>query len=125
MFRQKNFGKVSFRLKKWGSKALKTAKENPLSTIGTVSSIGFGSFNASVALNRSKNEKKFQKEQIEATNRLTEAIEKDEKAKTKLKTKRRLIKRSQKPYTRDYYLPKPVEDLKDKSLETINIKRKS
>ena len=125
MFRQKNFGKNSFRLKKWGNKTLKTAKENPLAAVGTVSSLGFGSFNASVALNRSKNEKKFQKEQIEATNRLTEAIEKDEKAKTKLKTKRRLIKKSQKPYTRDYYLPKPVEDLKDKSLETINIKRKS
>lgn len=125
IFRQKNFGKISFKPKELGKKALKTAKENPLAAVGTVSSIGFGSFNASVALNRSKNEKKFQKEQIEATNRLTEAIENDEKSKTKLKSKKKLVKKSQKPYTRDYYLPKPVEDLKDKSLETINIKRKS
>ena len=77
VFRQKSFGKISFKPKEWGSKALKTAKENPLAAVGTVSSIGFGGFNASVALNRSKNEKKFQKEQIEATNRLTEAIEND------------------------------------------------
>lgn len=125
IIRQKNFGKISFKPKELGKKALKTAKENPIAAVGAVSSVGFGSFNASVALNRSKNEKKFQKEQIEATNRLTEAIENDEKSKTKLKSKKKLVKKSQKPYTRDYYLPKPVEDLKDKSLETINTIRKS
>ena len=67
-------------------------------------------------MRRRDNEKKFQKEQIEATNNLTKAIEgKQDKEETKrvLKSKRRTLKRSQKPYTRDYYLPKPVEDLKE------------
>lgn len=118
MFRQKNFGKVRiFRKGSRADKVVEKAKENPLATIGTISSVGFGSFNAAVALKRSKNEKKFQKEQIEATNKLTEAIENSEKSRETLKKKKRVLKRSQKPYTRDYYLPKPIEDVKDKIIK--------
>ena len=118
MFRQKNFGKIKI-FRKGGKmdKVVEKAKENPLATIGTASSVGFGSFNAAVALKRSKNEKKFQKEQIEATNKLTEAIENSEKSKETLKKKKRTLKKSQKPYTRDYYLPKTVEDIKDKIIK--------
>jgi len=114
-FRQKEFGaqkKLIFRPKDWLPELGKTIKNNPLTAVNTglsVSALG-------INMRRRDNEKKFQKEQIEATNNLTKAIEgKQDKEETKrlLKSKRRTLKRSQKPYTRDYYLPKPVEDLKE------------
>lgn len=135
IFRQKNFGKISFRRGKKVVGDVKGAYEKSKfgrwadknkSTIGIVTGISgtsLGTANLSIALKRSQNEKKFQKEQIDATKKLTEAIENSNQE--ELKKNKKLVKKSQKPYTRDYYLPKPVEDLKDKSLETINIKRKS
>lgn len=113
-FRQKEFGaqkKLIFRPKDWFPELGKTIKNNPLTAVNTVLSTSALGIN----MRRRDNEKKFQKEQIEATNNLTKAIEgKQDKEETKkvLKSKRRTLKRSQKPYTRDYYLPKPVEDLK-------------
>lgn len=118
LFRQKTFGKISiFRRGGKLDKVVEKAKENPLATIGMTSSIGFGSFNAAIALKRSKNEKKFQKEQIEATNNLTKAIEGNDNSRETLKKKKRILKKSQKPYTRDYYLPKTVENVKDKIIK--------
>jgi hypothetical protein len=76
-----------------------------------------------IALKRSKNEKKFQKDQVSATEKLTEAIEKSNNNELKRSRNKKLIKRSQKPYTRDYYLPKPVEDLQSKTIDKINKKR--
>lgn len=113
-FRQKEFGaqkKLIFRPKDWLPELGKTIKNNPLTAVNTVLSTSALGIN----MRRRDNEKKFQKEQIEATNNLTKAIEgKQDKEETKrvLKARKRTLKRSQKPYTRDYYLPKPVEDLK-------------
>lgn len=135
IFRQKNFGKISFRRGKkvvdgvketYGKSKFGRWADKNKSTIGIVTGISgtsLGTANLSIALKRSQNEKKFQKEQIDATKKLTEAIENSNQE--ELKKNKKLVKKSQKPYTRDYYLPKPVEDLKDKSLESINIKRKS
>ncbi len=135
ILRQKNFSRVSFRKGKKVVDGVKEAYEKSKpgqwadknkNTIGIVTGItgtALGTVNLSIALKRSQNEKKFQKEQIDATKKLTKAIENSNQE--ELKKNKKLVKKSQKPYTRDYYLPKPVEDLKDKSLETINIKRKS
>lgn len=119
-FRQKEFGvqkKLIFRPKDWLPELGKTIKNNPLTAVNTVLSTSALGIN----MRRRDNEKKFQKEQIEATNNLTKAIEgKQDKEETKnvLKARKKTLKKSQKPYTRDYYLPKPVEDLKE------NIKHK-
>lgn len=135
ILRQKNFGKISFRKGQKVVDGVKGAYEKSKpgkwadknkSTIGIITGISgtaLGTANLSIALKRSQNEKKFQKEQIDATKKLTDAIENSNQE--ELKKNKKLVKKSQKPYTRNYYLPKPVEDLKDKSLETINIKRKS
>jgi hypothetical protein len=120
-FRQKNFGKP---LRKAVEKGKKVWDENK-ATIGVIGT-GISAVNLGINLSRGKNEKKFQQEQVEATNRLTDAINStsDENRKT-LKRKKRTIKVSQKPYVRDKSLPEPIEKAKEKSLETIKIKRKS
>jgi hypothetical protein len=120
-FRQKIFGKP---LGKTIEKGKKVWKENK-ATIGVIGT-GISAVNLGINLSRGNNEKKFQKEQIEATNRLTNAINStsDENRET-LKKKKKTIKVSQKPYVRDKSLPEPIEKAKEKSLETIKIKRKS
>lgn len=121
MFRQKNFGKI--RIFRKGSKADQVVEKGKevwdknKAEIGVVGT-GIGIVNLGVNLNRGRNEKKFQKEQIDATNKLTDAINSTttEKKQT-LKRKRKLIKASQKPYVRDTSLPKPLEDVKDKIIK--------
>jgi hypothetical protein len=126
MFRQKNFGKVNiFRKGSKIDKAVEKGKDiwnNNKAEIGVIGT-GISALNLGINVSRGNNEKKFQKEQIDATKKLTDAIENSNQE--ELKKNKKLVKKSQKPYTRNYYLPKPVENLKDKSLETINIKRKS
>ena len=121
MFRQKNFGKI--RIFRKGSKADQVVEKGKevwdknKAEIGVVGT-GIGIVNLGVNLNRGRNEKKFQKEQIDATNKLTDAINSTttEKKQT-LKRKRKLIKASQKPYVSDTSLPKPLEDVKDKIIK--------
>lgn len=121
MFRQKNFGKI--RIFRKGSKADRVVEKGKevwdknKAEIGVVGT-GIGIVNLGVNLNRGRNEKKFQKEQIDATNKLTDAINSTttEKKQT-LRRKKKLIKASQKPYVRDTSLPKPLEDVKDKIIK--------
>ena len=112
VFRRKEFS-IKFQPKEWAKSLGETIKENPLTATNTVLSVSALGIN----MKRRDNEKKFQREQIKATNDLVKAIEdsqsKDGETKEVLKKKKRTLKRSQKPYTRDYYLPKPVEDLKE------------
>ena len=118
LFRQKTFGKISiFRRGSRADKAIEKGKgvwNNNKAEIGVIGT-GISALNLGINVSRGKNEKKFQKEQIEATNQLTDAINSttSEKKQT-LRKKKRLIKASQKPYIRDKSLPKPIEGVKDK-----------
>ena len=121
MFRQKNFGKV--RIFRKGSRADKVVEkgkgiwDNNKAEIGVIGT-GISALNLGINVSRGKNEKKFQKEQIEATNKLTDAINSTtSENKQTLKRKKKLIKASQKPYIRDKSLPKPIEDVKDKIIK--------
>lgn len=119
ILREKLYGKRSWKPKDIKDKAIKAVKDNPLTAGNTVLSVG----SIGIAVKRSKNEKKFQKEQIDATNELTKAIEENNNtAREVMKKKKKTLKKSQKPYTRDYYLPKPVEDVKDSVEKKLNIK---
>lgn len=121
MFRQKNFGKVRiFRKGSRADKAIEKGKgfwDNNKAEIGVIGT-GISALNLGINVSRGKNEKKFQKEQIEATNKLTDAINSTTSDnKQTLKRKKKLIKASQKPYIRDKSLPKPIEDVKDKIIK--------
>lgn len=121
MFRQKNFGKANiFRKGSKIDKAVEKGKEvwnNNKAEIGVIGT-GISALNLGINVSRGNNEKKFQKEQIEATNKLTDAINSttSEKKQT-LRKRKRLVKISQKPYMRDKSLPKPIEDVKDKIIK--------
>ena len=88
-FRQKIFGKP---LGKTIEKGKKVWKENK-ATIGVIGT-GISAVNLGINLSRGNNEKKFQKEQIEATNRLTNAINStsDENRETLKKKKKTIMK---------------------------------
>lgn len=104
-FRRKNFSKASKLFRKY---------RDPI----TVASVGVSGVNLGINLKRGKNEKKFQKEQIQATNNLTRAIEDSENEKKELlKHKKKLLNKSQKAYVRDNYLPPEIEVIKTKVIK--------
>ena len=121
LFRQKTFGKISiFRRGSRADKAIEKGKDvwnNNKAEIGVIGT-GISALNLGINISRGNNEKKFQKEQIDATNKLTDAINSttSEKKQT-LRKKKRLVKMSQKPYMRDKSLPKPIENVKDKIIK--------
>ena len=111
-FRLKTFSKFRTGVKKTIDKG-KDIWDNHKAEIGVVGT-GISAVNLATNLHRGNNEKKFQKEQIEATNKLTNAINStNSETKELLKKNRRLIKKSQKPYVQDRSSVKPIEDIKN------------
>lgn len=129
---------ITFRQKDFNRKALKKVSESKLvgffnknkSAISAGTGIvggGIGATNLSINLKRRDNEEKFQKEQIEATKRLADALEnlEDEEVKEEIQRRKKLFRRSQRPYTRDYYLPEPIEKTKKAIEDSQKAKKKN
>lgn len=89
---------------------------------------GIGATNLSINLKRRDNEEQFQKDQIEATRRLADALEgldlEDDEVKEEIKRRKKLFKKSQRPYVRDRYLPEPIEMVIEETKKSKKKKKK-
>lgn len=97
ILREKEYSKKKINVKDLIEKGRKNAKDNPLPIAISTASLGVSGGNLLIRNKQAKQNKEFQKEQVEATNKLTEAIERNEQAQEVLKKKKRTIKRSQNP----------------------------
>lgn len=114
-----------------GKDVIDKAKKNPkVTTALSTTSLGLGALNLGINLKRGRNEERFQKDQIDATNKLSDIIANldnegksvenldngdKKKLKKELKKQKKLLKHSQKPYVSEGYLDtldELVSDLK-------------
>lgn len=97
ILREKRYSKLKIEPKKIIEATKKNIKDNPLALSISTASLAVSAGNLAVRNKQARQNKEFQKEQVEATNRLTEAIEGNKQAQEVLKKKKGTIKRSQNP----------------------------